>query len=67
MGKSLVTELPVTMDIFDQELTDFLKGETPIVQLPCVPCHEKAAEHYIKIVTEACNAVCGENKRDGFV
>jgi hypothetical protein len=31
------------------------------------PCHSQAVERYVKIVTEAAGAVCGQERRDGFI
>ena len=31
------------------------------------PCHTQAVERCIKLVTEASQSVCGENRRDGFI
>ena len=31
------------------------------------PGHTQAVERCVKLVTEACVAICGEDRRDGFI
>ena len=31
------------------------------------PCHIQSVERYVKLVTEACQFVCGHMNRDGFI
>ena len=63
-----VTEPPVTMSISDDDLREFIREPiTPVVTFDRYPCHTQAVERLIKVVTEASKAVCGENRRDGFI
>ena len=63
-----VTEPPVTMSISDDDLREFIREPTtPVVTFDRYPCHTQAVERCIKVVTEASQSVCGENRRDGFI
>ena len=63
-----VTEPPITMSISDDDLREFIREPTtPVVTFNRYPCHTQAVERCIKVVTEASQSVCGENRRDGFI
>jgi hypothetical protein len=63
-----VTEPPITMSISNDDLRDFIREPTtPVVTFDRYPCHTQAVERCIKVVTEASQSVCGENRRDGFI
>ena len=40
---------------------------TPAVILPEFPCHTKAVERHVKLMTEVAKVVCGQKSRDGFI
>lgn len=63
-----VTEPPLTLNMSDEALKDIVKnGLGKCQNINDFPCHTQAVERCIKLVTEASSAVCGENKRDGFI
>ena len=31
------------------------------------PCHTQCVERIVKLITETCTEVCGEQKKDGFI
>jgi len=62
-----VTQPPVTMSISDDDLREFIpEPTTPVVTFDRYPCHTQAVERCTKVVTEASQAVCDKNRRDGF-
>ncbi|CAF4921707.1 unnamed protein product [Pieris macdunnoughi] len=67
-----VSEPPVLKQISTDLLKDAIANpdivETQILTLyRQMPCHTQASERYIKIVTEACSAVCGPERREGWI
>lgn len=62
-----ITEPPLTLNMSDETLKDVVKNGLSMSQIIDCPCHTQAVERCIKLVTEASNAVCGDNKRDGFI
>lgn len=63
-----ITEPPLTSNLSDETLKEIVKsGLTTCQNIKDFPCHTQAVERVIKLVTEASSAVCGENKRDGFI
>lgn len=63
-----VTDPPITMSISDDDPREFIREPTtPVVTFNRYPCHTQAVERCIKVVTEASQSVCGENRRDGFI
>ena len=46
------------------QLLEFM--ERPM-EVEYIPCHTQAIERAVKEVTAAANAVCGEDRRDGFI
>ena len=63
-----ISEPAVLKAMTDGELKDLITTEvTPTGILPKFPCHPQAVERYVKLVTEAAKAVCGQNSRDGSV
>ena len=63
-----VTEPPVTMQIDGEGLRQMIKEDTtPMLNIARYPCHTQAVERHVKLVTEASAAVCGMEKRDGFI
>ena len=50
-----------------ETLKNVVKNGLSMCQIIDFPCHTQAVERCIKLVTEASNAVCGDNKRDGFI
>lgn len=67
-SKETITEPSVTMKIDDETLLRFIHEDvTPIIRFSRYPCHTQAVERHIKLVTEASAAVCGMEKRDGFI
>jgi hypothetical protein len=61
-------EPPLTRDMEQELLQTYsdMKTVTPIITFPNLPCHTQAVERCIRLVTEACVAVC-ESQRDGFI
>ena len=31
------------------------------------PCHTRSVERIVKLITESCTKICGEENRDGFI
>lgn len=63
-----ITEPPLTSNLSDETLKEIVEsGLTTCQNIQDFPCHTQAVERVIKLVTEASTAVCGENKRDGFI
>ena len=63
-----INEPPMTFGISEEELLQFInQKETPSVTFPRLPCHTQAVERCVKIVTEASGAVCGVDRRDGYI
>ncbi|XP_060801595.1 uncharacterized protein LOC132902031 [Amyelois transitella] len=63
-----ITDPPLTSNLSDEALKEIVKsGLTTCQDIKDFPCHTQAVERCIKLVTEASSAVCGENKRDGFI
>ena len=62
--EELVTESPLTADLYDAALLDILR--TPL-QVDHYPVHTVAVERAVKVVTEAATAVVGEEQRHGFI
>jgi len=59
---------PVMKDLSDSEIITFVKNKaTDKVDYPRFPCHTQGTERCIKLVTQASAAVCGEERRDGFI
>ena len=63
-----ISEPPVASGISDDDLLKFInKKKTPSVAFPRLPCHIQAVERCIKMVTKASAAVCGAERRDGYI
>jgi hypothetical protein len=60
-------EPPLLKQVSDSELQACIQNSAKILQLPQLPCHTQATERCIKLVTEASAAVCGPERRDGFI
>lgn len=63
-------EPAVTKSIKTEALRSFIGGSVlvePVVNIPKFPCHTQAIERHIKLVIEASVAVCGFDRRDGFI
>ena len=66
--KDDIIDSPLIVDVSEEDITQFVKsGDSPIIDLPRLPCHTQAVECCIKLVTEASAAVCGSASRDGFI
>jgi len=62
------TEPPLTAHISKDELQMFVANrEVPVIDFPKFPCYTQSVERCVKLVTEACAAVCGTDSRDGFI
>ena len=59
-----VTEPPLLRDLPDEDLDGIL--QTPLV-VPPYPVHTQAVERAVRVVTEACERVQGEEARHGFI
>ena len=59
-----VTEPPLLRDLSDDDLQEIV--DTPAV-LPLYPVHTQAVERTVKLVTEACSSVLGEEARHGLI
>ena len=63
-----INEPPLTFGISEEEMLQFIKQkETPSVTFPCLLCYTEAVERCVKMVTEASEAVCGANRRNGYI
>ena len=59
-------EPPLTNFLTDNELQTYVTTKDfTKAQFPLFPCHTQATERCIRLVTQA--AVCGEERRDGFI
>ena len=59
-----VTEPPVTKLMSDAEITS--ARDQPL-ELPSFPCHSQSVERCVKLVTEACQSVCGYENRHALI
>ena len=59
-----VTQPPLLRDLSDGDLEEI--AEVPVV-LPAYPVHTQAVERTVKVVTEACSSVLGEEARHGLI
>ena len=58
----------VMKDMSDSEIITCVESRaTDKVDYPRFPCHTQGTERCIKLVTQASAAVCGEERRDGFI
>lgn len=62
-----ITEPPLTKDISETQLEELIKSQEAYQGLTDLPCHTQAVERLIKLVTEASEKVCGEERRDGYI
>ena len=61
-------EPPLTKYLTDSELQVFVQNRAfEKINLPAFPCHTQATERCIRLVTQASAAVCGVERRDGFI
>lgn len=59
---------PVMKDMSDIEIITCVESKAKDkVDYPRFPCHTQGTERCIKLVTQASAAVCGEERRDGFI
>ena len=58
------TEPIITCHLTKSQLLEFIR--TPM-EVEYIPCHTQAIERAVKEVTAAANAVCWEDRRDGFI
>ena len=61
-----ITEHPLTRNISEDELEELIMTKSK-KQFDTMPCHTKAVERCVKLVTEASLSVCGSESRDGFI
>ena len=62
------TEPPLIFEVFDTVIMDWVKSnESQIVEFQRFPCHTQTVELWVKLVTQASAAVCGQTSRDGFI
>ncbi|XP_061717533.1 uncharacterized protein LOC133525257 [Cydia pomonella] len=55
-------------DVILAALMDPEKNTSEILQVfQDIPCHTQGTERCIKLVTESCAAVCGQNRREGWI
>lgn len=65
--KIKISEPPLTVKLSSNELLEIVNNPD-ILKINCnFPCHTQAVERTVKLVTEASSAVCGFNKRDGWI
>lgn len=62
-----ITEPPLTKDLSEREIEELIKLQKAYQGLSDIPCHTQAVERLIKLVTEASEKVCGEERRDGYI
>lgn len=63
-----ITESPLTMELSQTDLERLVASHNvPVLNFPKFPCHTQSVERGVKLVTEACAAVCGEKSRHGFI
>src|SRR6218665_2496955 len=61
---------PVMKDMSDSEIITFVESRVTDkvhVDYPRFPCYTQGTERCIKLVMQASAAVCGEERRDGFI
>ena len=62
----MITEPPITRDIPDAKLDDFIK-ERASLNVEKYPLHTQAVERSIKLISEASLKVCGYEAREQFI
>jgi len=63
----VVTELPLTTQISDQELEENIKTFAVFDKAFQYPCHTQSVERMIRLVSEASGKVFGQDARDGYI
>jgi hypothetical protein len=60
---------PVLKSVTKEQLKAYIVNpeKTQLVDFPKFPCHTQGTERCIRLVTEAAAAVCGQERRDGFI
>lgn len=64
--KIIVLEPPFTKKISSENLQKFLNSDD-IIQIPNIPSHTQATEHYIQALTETVGKICGEIRQNGYL
>lgn len=59
-----ITEPPLTKEISESHIAELIKSQEAYQGITDIPCHTQAVERLIKLVTEASEKVCGEERRD---
>lgn len=63
-----ITSTPLLSRISDATIRSCIQGvNADILPVIRVPCHTQAVERCLKLVTEASQAVCGRESRDGYI
>jgi hypothetical protein len=60
------TQPPMMFSVTEDELNCAIETAKRW-KLDDFPCHTQSVERHVKLVTEAAGAVCGEQRRDGFI
>lgn len=63
------SEPPVTLSLSEDQLKQVVENpyHSALAHVAQYPCHTQAVERAVKTVTEAALAVCGGERRDGFI
>jgi hypothetical protein len=65
---TVVTEPPLTINVSEATIRLYVATHGDCtVEFDRYPCHTQAVERSVKIVTEASQALCGQQARDGFI
>lgn len=67
-SKCKLTPPPIISKVSTQSLEELINTIVlPEFELIKFPCHTQSVERIVKLVTESCTKVCGEENRDGFI
>ena len=66
-SKEIITSPPVMQSFSDEEIIRMIKSKNIDIKFPSFPCHTQSVERCVKLVTEASQAVCGQDNRDGYI
>lgn len=66
-SKCKLTPPPIMSNVSTQSLEELINTNVlPEFELIKCPCHTQSVERIVKLVTESCTKVCGEENRDSF-
>lgn len=67
-SKCKLSSPPIMNNVSTESLEQLINTDVlPEFELMKFPCHTQSVERIVKLVTESCTKVCGEENRDGFI